>query len=271
MPDPLGPTNPKVSPCFTVNEMSWRMSTTPALPLSERETSERANASVIGAAFERIGSVTYGVIRATRNLGFGLILGVSAAQAETATIAALGDSLTQGYGLAQEDGFVPQLEAWLRARGADVEVINAGVSGDTTAGGLSRVAWTLTPEVDAMIVALGGNDLLRGIDPAVSRANLDGILQAAEAADVEVLLVGLEAPANYGPAYKEAFDGMFGALAQDYGTDYFPRFFEGIMVPEGALAEARARYMQSDGIHPNAEGVAAIVEEMGPAVLELIE
>ena len=95
------------------------------------------------------------------------------ALAEPLVLAALGDSLTQGYGLPAEDGFVPQLQNWLDQNGADVTVINAGVSGDTTAGGLSRVAWTMTPEVDGMIVTLGGNDLLRGIDPAVSRANLE--------------------------------------------------------------------------------------------------
>ena len=112
------------------------------------------------------------------------------ALAEPLVIAALGDSLTQGYGLPAEDGFVPQLQNWLDQNGADVTVINAGVSGDTTAGGLARVAWTMTPEVDGMIVTLGGNDLLRGIDPAVSRANLDGIMKAAQDAEVEVLLVG---------------------------------------------------------------------------------
>ena len=199
-----------------------------------------------------------------------MILGVSAASAEQVTIAALGDSLTQGYGLVQEDGFVPQLEAWLQAQGADVEVINAGVSGDTTAGGLSRVAWTLTPEVDAMIVALGGNDLLRGIDPAASRANLDGILAAGSEAGVDMILVGMEAPLNYGPAFKEAFDGMYGDLAQAYEVPLYPTFFDGLLA-EGDVDAARAQYMQADGIHPNAEGVARIVEAMGPSILALID
>lgn len=189
--------------------------------------------------------------------------------AEEVVIAALGDSLTQGYGLPQEQGFVPQLQDWLSAQGAQVEVINAGVSGDTTAGGLSRVAWTLTPEVDAMIVALGGNDLLRGIDPDVSRANLEGILRAAEDARVEVLLVGMEAPGNYGPDYKEDFDRMYPELAQQFGTLYAPRFFAGIDGGNGDLAAAR-RYMQPDGIHPNAEGVERIVTALGPAVLDLV-
>ena len=185
------------------------------------------------------------------------------------TIAALGDSLTQGFGLHVEDGFVPQLEAWLRAQGADVEVINAGVSGDTTAGGLRRAAWTMTPDVDAVIVTLGGNDLLRGIDPAVSRANLDGILRIAQDAGVEVLLVGLDAPSNYGPAYEAAFDTMYVELAQQYGTDYYADFFSPLN--DGTdLDAARALYLQRDGLHPSAAGVAKIVGGIGPAVLDLI-
>lgn len=168
-----------------------------------------------------------------------------------------------------EDGFVPQLEGWLIAQGADVEVINAGVSGDTTAGGLSRAAWTMTPDVDAVIVTLGGNDLLRGIDPAVSRANLDGILQVAREADVEVLLVGLDAPSNYGAAYETAFEAMYVELAEAYGVDFYANFMAAI-VDGSDLETARALYMQGDGIHPNAVGVGKIVEGIGPAVLTLI-
>ncbi|WP_300037045.1 arylesterase [uncultured Roseobacter sp.] len=197
-------------------------------------------------------------------------LTATAAQAEETVIAALGDSLTQGYGLPAEQGFVPQLQAWLDAQGADVRLINAGVSGDTTAGGLSRAAWTLTPEVDAMIVALGGNDLLRGIDPGVSRANLEGILTAADSAGVEVLLVGMQAPGNYGPAFKEAFDAIYPELARETGALYAPDFFEGLQVADGDPASVRA-FMQPDGIHPNAEGVARIVEALGPRVLSLVE
>ena len=213
------------------------------------------------------------MLRAGRNLGLGLIVSigglVGAALAQSVTIAALGDSLTQGYGLPMEDGFVPQLQAWLRTNGADVEVINAGVSGDTTAGGLSRVAWTLTPNVDAMIVNLGGNDLLRGIDPAVSRSNLDGILRAAQDVGVDVLLVGLDAPSNYGPAYEIAFDAMYAELAQTYGFDLYANFFAPLEY-DIDLMSARALYMQSDGIHPSAVGVEKIVDGIGPAVLGLI-
>jgi acyl-CoA thioesterase-1 len=191
-----------------------------------------------------------------------------AATAEQVVIAALGDSLTQGYGLPEQDGFVPQLDRWLQAQGADVRLINAGVSGDTTAGGAARVDWTLTPEVDGMILTLGGNDLLRGIDPAVSRANLDAIVKAAEAADVDVLLIGMQAPGNYGSDYKQAFDAMYPDLAEQYETGYAPSFFTGLTAE--ADPDAARRYMQPDGIHPNAEGVALIVENIGPYVLDLV-
>ena len=200
-----------------------------------------------------------------------LMICASMAQAEEVVIAALGDSLTQGYGLPQEDGFVPQLQDWLEGEGADVRLINAGVSGDTTAGGLSRVGWTLEPEVDAMIVALGGNDLLRGLDPAQARSNIDGILQAAEAADVEVLLIGMQAPGNFGADYKAQFDAIYPELAEAYGTVYLESFFAGL-VDEGMPIDPAAlrEWFQADGIHPNAEGVARIVKAVGPQVLTLI-
>ncbi|NOD35042.1 arylesterase [Ruegeria sp. HKCCD7296] len=190
------------------------------------------------------------------------------ATAEQVVIAALGDSLTQGYGLVEEDGFVPQLDRWLRAQGADVQMINAGVSGDTTAGGAARVEWTLTPDVDGMIVALGGNDLLRGIDPEVSRANLREILEVARDGGVVVLLIGMQAPGNYGTDYKQAFDAMYPELAQDYGVLFASSFFEGLTA-EGDPG-AVSQFMQADGIHPNADGVARIVDALGPSVLELV-
>ena len=190
------------------------------------------------------------------------------ATAQEMVVAALGDSLTQGYGLPAEDGFVPQMQAWLNAQGVDARLINAGVSGDTTAGGLSRVAWTLTDDVDAMIVTLGGNDVLRGIDPQVSRQNIEGILQAAQASDVDVLLVGMQAPGNFGPAYKRDFDAIYPELSQAYGVMHAESFFEGLGV-SGDPASAQV-YMQPDGIHPNAEGVRRIVAALGPDVMALI-
>ncbi|HEX9857579.1 MAG TPA: arylesterase [Paracoccaceae bacterium] len=196
-----------------------------------------------------------------------LSLCAGALSAEPVTVLALGDSLTQGYGLPAEQGFVPQLQAWLDARGTQVTVLNAGVSGDTTAGGLSRLAWALTPEVDAMIVTLGGNDLLRGIDPATSRANLDAIMAEAQARALPVLLIGMEAPGNYGPDYKTRFDAIYPELAARYDALLAPDFFAAF---EGADPASLGDVMQGDGLHPNAEGVARIVEILGPQVLDLI-
>jgi acyl-CoA thioesterase-1 len=219
-------------------------------------------------SFGRVASWAYGAIRNLRNLAAAVVIGAAGAATEPVTIAALGDSLTQGYGLPEADGLVPQLQGWLDAQGAGVRLVNAGVSGDTTAGGLSRIGWTLTPEVDALIVALGGNDLLRGIDPAVSRRNLEGILQAAREAGVPVLLAGLPAPPNYGPDYKAAFDAIWPELAAEY---------DAILVGNllGPLADAvrdgtgPGTLLQPDGLHPSAEGVRLVVEALGPKVLDL--
>lgn len=204
-----------------------------------------------------------------RNLGVALVLCTGAVSAAEVTVAALGDSLTHGYGLTPNTGFVPVLEGWLGDNGADVRVINAGVSGDTTRGGLSRIEWTLTDEVDALIVALGGNDVLRGIDPGEARANLRGILEAAGARDVPVLLVGIVVPGNYGPEYKTEFEAIYPELAEAFGTLYHADFLAPISGAEDRAA-AVAELMQGDGIHPNADGVRRIVEAMGPAVLELV-
>lgn len=202
-------------------------------------------------------------------LALTVTLGASPLAAQEVTIAALGDSLTAGFGLPQGEGLVPQLEAWLSERGHDARVVNAGVSGDTTAGGLSRTAWTLTPDVDSMIVALGGNDLLRGIDPAVSRANLAGILEAAQAQGVEVLLVGLTASANYGPEFQQSFNAMYPDLAAEYDTLLQPDIFEGMRqaIDDGAPVVS---LMLPDGIHPSAEGVARMIDALGPRVEALI-
>ena len=220
-----------------------------------------------------IASFRYGALRAIRKRAVIIaasVLLASPAFAENITIAALGDSLTQGYGLPQEDGFVPQLQAWLSAHGAAATLINAGVSGDTTAGGFSRVDWTLTDDVDAMIVALGGNDLLRGIAPEVSRANLAGILDVAQQKNVPVMLVGVPAPSNYGPEYKAAFDAIYPELATQYGVLLYGNFLSAITERQDMQGAMRI-YMQPDGIHPSAKGVALIVEAMGPSVLALIK
>lgn len=185
---------------------------------------------------------------------------------ETITIVAFGDSLTQGYGLAAEDGLVPQLQNLL---GEGVHLINAGVSGDTTAGGLARIDWTLSDDVDGVIVSLGGNDLLRGLSPAESLANLDGILAAISARGLPVLLVGFAAPLNYGPEYKAEFDAIYPDLAVKYEMLHYPFYFAGLGVGEDTVA--MMPFMQADATHPNPEGVKMIAAHFSPSVLELVK
>ncbi len=210
--------------------------------------------------------------RRFRNLAVAAIFIGSAAgaNAEAVTLAALGDSLTQGYGLPPEDGLVPQLQAWLAARGHEVTVLNAGVSGDTTAGGLSRTDWTLTPEVDALIVALGGNDMLRGIDPAEVRANLTGILEKAAAKGVPVLLVPIAAPGNYGPDYKRDFEATYPDLAAEFGALLAGDMFAPLIAARDA-GTPMDDLMQADGIHPSAAGTRLVAEGLGPKVEALLE
>ncbi len=194
-----------------------------------------------------------------------LIFTIFPAFAEPTTLLALGDSLTAGYGLPPDQGLVPQLQGWLTSHGTEVAVVNAGVSGDTTAGGLSRLDWSLTPDVDALMVTLGGNDMLRGLPPEEARGNLAAILAGAKAKGVPVLLVGMQAPGNYGAEYKTAFDAIYPALAAEYGATLYPFFFQGLAAGESDPA-ALQPFMQADAIHPNAEGVARIVADLGPAV-----
>lgn len=199
-----------------------------------------------------------------------LMLAALPASAQETAIVAFGDSLVQGYGLPQGEGFVPQLQDWLAAQGAQARVINAGVSGDTTMGGAARIDWTLSGEAaDAMIVVLGGNDMLRGLDPAESRANLAAILDAARGRGLPVLLAGLAAPGNYGPDYKAAFDAIYRDLAAAEDVLLFENFFAPLQAAAGEPG-ALGRLMQPDGIHPSAEGVTRIVEAIGPRVLDLI-
>lgn len=194
----------------------------------------------------------------------------SPAMSQGLTLVAFGDSLTHGYGLAEDEGFVAELDRWLDQNGAgEVEVINAGVSGDTTAGGLARIGWSLSGAVDAIIVELGANDLLRGLDPGQSRANLDGILAEISARGIPVLLAGMPAPANFGPEYQAEFDAIFPELAEQYDTLLYPNFLAGLG-PGTDLGTVR-HLLQGDGLHPNAEGVKKVVAGIGPAVLELLE
>lgn len=203
--------------------------------------------------------------RRFRNATALLIFMIFPAFAEPVTLLALGDSLTAGYGLPPEQGLVPQLQGWLTANGTEAVVVNAGVSGDTTAGGLSRLDWSLTPDVDALMVTLGGNDMLRGLPPEEARSNLAAILAGAKAKGVPVLLVGMQAPGNYGVEYKTAFDAIYPDLAAEYGVTLYPFFFQGLAAGKPDPAGLQP-FMQADAIHPNAEGVARIVADLGPAV-----
>ena len=184
------------------------------------------------------------------------------AAADPVRILVLGDSLAAGYGLPAADGFVAQLERALEQAGHDAQVIDAGVSGDTTAGGLARLDWALAGGADAAIVELGSNDALRGIDPGVARANLDAILASLAERGIPVLLAGMLAPRNLGEDYVRAFDAIYPELARKHDALLHPFFLEGVA--------GDPSLNQGDGIHPNAQGVAAIVEAILPKVEALI-
>ncbi len=213
-------------------------------------------------------SFGYGALRLARNLTLTLLLPISAAWAEPVRILALGDSLTAGYGLNDAEGLVPQLNAWLAENGKDVVVINAGVSGDTSAGGASRLAWALGDNPAAMMVLLGGNDLLRGLPPEETRANLHAILTEAQARAMPVLLIGMKAPGNFGPDYKQNFDRIYADLAAEFGALHIDSYF-GLLVPDATDPAQLSPYMQPDGIHPNAQGVKIITGNLGPHLVDL--
>lgn len=196
-------------------------------------------------------------------LGAVLAMGLSRmAAAEPVAIVAFGDSLTAGYGVGPGESFPEQLEAALRQRGHDAAVANAGVSGDTASDGLARLEWSVPAEADIVIVELGSNDALRGIDPAVTREALAGILAKLAERGQAALLAGMMAPRNLGHAYVEQFDVIYPELAEEYGVALYPFFLEGVATD--------AALNQPDGMHPNAAGVAQIVEGILPEVEALI-
>lgn len=191
-----------------------------------------------------------------------LDLGGGAPAAEPVRILALGDSLTAGYGLARQDTFPARLEAALAERGLNAEVINAGVSGDTTAGGRARLAWALADRPDLAIVELGANDGLRGLAPAATFDNLDAVIGGLKEAGVAVLLTGMLAPPNLGKEYGAEFNAVFPRLAEKHGVAFYPFFLDGVA--------ANPALNQDDGIHPTAAGVDVIVERMLPLVAEAV-
>jgi acyl-CoA thioesterase-1 len=177
-------------------------------------------------------------------------------------ILAFGDSLSAGFGLPAGQGFPAQLERRLRAAGINATVVNAGVSGDTTAGGLARIDWALADKPDLVIVELGANDALRGIDPAAVRANLDAIIARIKTAGAQVLLAGMRAPPNWGEEYQREFDRVYPELARAHGVALYSFFLDGVAMDPGLN--------QPDGLHPNEDGVAIIADRIAPLVADMI-
>jgi acyl-CoA thioesterase-1 len=191
-----------------------------------------------------------------------LLLAAMPARAEPMRIVALGDSLTAGYGLEPAGSFTVQLETALKARGHDIVIVNAGVSGDTSSDGAARVDWSVGEDADAVIVELGANDALRGVDPSITREALDELLARLRERGLPVLLAGMLAPPNLGQDYGARFNPIYPELAAKHGVLFYPFFLDG--------AAAQTQLNQPDGIHPNADGVAVIVERIVPVVEALI-
>jgi acyl-CoA thioesterase-1 len=185
-----------------------------------------------------------------------------AAAAPPARILALGDSLTAGYGLPSNEAFPVVLQAKLASDGIVATVANAGVSGDTTAGGLARLDWALADKPDYVLLELGANDALRGIDPKVTRDNLDKMLARLAARGTKVLLLGMKAPRNWGPEYQKEFDAIYPDLAAKYGVPLYPFFLDGVALDP--------QLNQPDGLHPNPKGVQIVVDRVAPYVERLI-
>lgn len=183
---------------------------------------------------------------------------------EMKNILAFGDSLTAGYGLGPGEGFTDQLERTLNEQGLNVKVANAGVSGDTTSGGLSRLEWVLASasDVDLVILALGGNDALRGIRPEITRQNMDKMVSILKEKNIPTLIAGMIAPPNLGPQYGDKFNTIYSDMAKKYDVAIYPFFLDGVA---GFL-----ELNQNDRIHPNTKGVKIITEKMSPSIIEIL-
>ena len=195
-------------------------------------------------------------------LAITLLSAVTPAAAEPLQIVGFGDSLMAGYNLPSSEAFPVQLEAALRAKGRDVTVANAGVSGDTTSGGLARIDWSVPDGTDGVILELGANDALRGIPPEQTEKNLDAMIAKLRERGVGVLLAGMMAPPNMGADYGERFNGMYQRLAEKHGVPLYPFFLDGVVT--------QAKLQLDDGMHPNGPGVAVMVEKMLPAVEDFL-
>ena len=186
-----------------------------------------------------------------------------AASAKPWKVVAYGDSLTAGYQLPQADGFAPKLQAALRAQGHDLTVMNAGVSGDTSTGGLARLDWTMGDGADAVILELGANDMLRGVDPTIVKANLAKIIAKLKARNMKVLLCGMMAMPSMGKPYVDAFNAIYPALAKQYDVPLYAFFLDGVMGD-------KSQHLP-DGVHPNAKGVDTMVARILPSVDSLLK
>ncbi len=187
------------------------------------------------------------------------------ALAQTKRIVALGDSLTAGYGLQSGEDFATKLQESLVKEGLDVKIDNAGVSGDTTAGGLARIDWAIegAQKPDLVLVALGANDMLRGIDPAVTKDNLSKILTKLKDKNIPAFLIGMRSPTNMGPFFRGKFDKVYKELADEYDVPLYPFFLDGVAM--------KTEYNLEDGIHPNTKGIAIIVEKITPAIKKTLK
>jgi acyl-CoA thioesterase-1 len=190
------------------------------------------------------------------------LLSIQVALAKPMTLLVLGDSLTAGLGLEANEAFPVKLEAALKSRYPDLKIINGGVSGDTAADGLARLDWTLTDDVGGLIVELGANDALRGLDVSQTETALNAIMVKAQLRNLPVLILGMKSPPNMGPDYVARFDGLYPRLAEKYKALFYPFYLDGVA--------ANASLNQADGIHPNGQGVDVIVSKITPSVEELI-
>jgi acyl-CoA thioesterase-1 len=193
---------------------------------------------------------------------FMTVVPMTEAKTAETVIVALGDSLTAGYGLAQDASFPAALERALKSRGHDVKVVNAGVSGDTAQAGLARLDWALPDDASAVIVELGANDALQGLPPAGTKRALEDIIKRVQTRGLPILLAGMESPRNMGKDYVAAFDAIYPDLAAKYDLLLYPFFLDGVAMDDGLKLD--------DGMHPNAKGVDRIVEGITPKVEELL-
>ena len=194
--------------------------------------------------------------------GLAILATAAAAKAEPYRIVGFGDSLMAGYGLDAGQSFPERLEKALREKGHDVVIAKAGVSGDTTSGGLSRLDWSVPDGTRLVILELGANDMLRGIGPEITEKNLDAMISRLKARNIAVLLAGMRAAPNLGPDYQAAFDAIYPRLAGKHGVAFYPFFLDGVAADRAFLLE--------DGMHPNAAGIDRMVEKMLPLVEKLI-